>query len=133
MSNHSIENERQAILDRMEASRERYRRMLRNQPEVIANVHHPVGRHAAYALPEEDRFPRSATMRWIAQHPLLCAAAIAAVVAIGPRRIVRTAIKGGNAAASLTLRTGSNIDTLSRLLTIVADVVAHLPTRNPPR
>lgn len=132
MSNHSIEDERQAILNRMEASRERYRHMLRNQPEVIANVHHPVGRHAAYALPE-DSFPRSATMRWIAQHPLLCAAAIAAVVAIGPRRIMRTAIKGGNAAASLTLRNSPNIDTLSRLLTIVADVVAHLPTRNPPR
>lgn len=132
MSNHSIEDERQAILDRMEVSRERYRRMLRNQPEVIANVHHPVGRHAAYALPE-DRFPRSAAMRWVAQHPLLCAAAIAAVVVIGPRRIMRTAIKGGNAAASLTVRNSPNIDTLSRLLTIVADVVAYLPTRNPPR
>jgi hypothetical protein len=131
MSNHSIEDERQAILDRMEASRERYRRMLRDQPEVIANVHHPVGRHAAYAVPE-DRFPRSAAMRWVAQHPLLCAAAVAAVVVIGPRRIMRTAIKGGSAATSLTLRNSSNIDTLSRLFTIVADVVAHLPTRNPP-
>jgi len=132
MSNHSIEDERQAILDRMEASRERYRRMLRGQPEVIANVHHPVGRHAAYALPE-DRFPRSAAMRWVAQHPLLCAAAVAAVVVVGPRRIMRTAIKGGSTAASLTLRNSSNIDNLSRLFTIVADVVAHLPTRNPPR
>lgn len=133
MSNHSLEDERQAILDRMEASRNRYQRMLRNQPEVIANVHHPVGRHAAYAVPE-DRFPRSAALRWVAHHPLLCVAAIAAVVAIGPRRIVRTALKGGSAAtSSLTLLNSPNIDTLGRLLTIITDVVAHLPTRNPPR
>lgn len=132
MSNHSLEDDRQAILDRMESSRSRYRRMLRNQPEVIANVHHPVGRHAAYAVPE-DRFPRSAALRWVAQHPLLCVAAIAAVVVIGPRRIARAALKGGSAATSLTLHNSPNIDTLGRLITIIADVAAHIPTRNPPR
>jgi hypothetical protein len=132
MSNHSLEDERQAILDRMEASRERYRRMLRNQPEVIANEAHPTGRHAVYALPE-DRFPRSAAMRWVAQHPVICAAAIAAVIVIGPGRIARTAMKGGSAATSLTLRNSPNIDTLGRLLSIVADVAARIPARNPPR
>lgn len=130
MSGHSLEEERQAILDRMEVSRERYRRMLRNQPEVIANEHHPAGHHAVYALPN-DRFPRSAAMRWVAQHPVLCAAAIAAVIVIGPGRIARTAMKGGSAATSLTLRNSPNIDTIGRLLTIVADVAARIPARTP--
>ncbi|HEX7649532.1 MAG TPA: hypothetical protein VF450_19200 [Noviherbaspirillum sp.] len=132
MSGHSLEDERQAILDRMAVSRERYRRMLHNQPEVIANAAHPVGRHAVYALPD-DRFPRSAAMRWVAQHPVLCAAAIAAVVVIGPARIVRTAMKGGSAATSLTLRNSPNIDTIGRLISIVADVAARIPMRTPPR
>lgn len=132
MSGHSLEDERQAILDRMAASRERYRRMLHNQPEVIVNEHHPVGRHAVYALPD-DRFPRSTAMRWVAQHPVLCAAAIAAVVVIGPARIARTAMKGGSAATSLTLRNSPNIDTIGRLISIVADVAARIPMRTPPR
>jgi hypothetical protein len=133
MSVHSLEEERQAILDRMQASRERYRRMLSSQPEVIANAAHPGGRHAVYALPPDDHFPRSAAMRWVAQHPMLCAAAIAAVIVIGPGRIARTAMKGGSAASSLTLRNSPNIDTLGRLLTIVADVAARIPMRTPPR
>lgn len=128
MSNHSLEEERQAILQRMQASREHYRHMLRDQPEVHANPHHPEGRHAVYAV-DRNEFPRSKTMRWIAQHPFLCAAAVAALIVIGPGRIVRGAAKGGNAAPAFTARSHLNIDTLARIATAIASVVQHLPTR----
>lgn len=129
----SLEEERQSILHRMQLSREHYRRMLLNQPEVHANPHHPAGHHASYAL-ANDQFPRSKAMRWVAQHPVLCAAAVAAVIAIGPARLARTAMKGGNAAGTLTARAASNIDNLTRILGMVATVVQSMQAaRHPPR
>lgn len=129
MSNHSLEEERQAILQRMRESREHYRHMLRDQPEMHVNPNHPQGRHAAYAV-DSNEFPRSKTMRWIAQHPFMCAGAIAAVIVIGPGRIVRSAAKGGNAATAFTARTHSNIDALARIITAIANIVQHVPLRS---
>ncbi|NEX60348.1 hypothetical protein [Noviherbaspirillum galbum] len=128
----SLEEERQKILDRMQASREQYRRMLLNQPEVVVNRQHPVGHHAAYALPPKAMMPRNSALRWMAQHPVVCAAAVAALIAVGPKRIARAAAQGSNAATNLTLRNPSNIDAITRLITLVADIVQRMPSRYPP-
>lgn len=132
-NNHSLEEERQAILQRMQESRQHYRHMLRDQPEVHVNPNHPQGWHAAYAV-ADDQFPRSKTLRWIAQHPFMCAAAVVALIAIVPgRRLARRiGAKGsnGNAATAFTTRGTSTIEALARILSAVASVVQHLPTRS---
>ena len=131
-NNHSLEEERQAILQRMQESRQHYRHMLRDQPEVHVNPNHPQGWHAAYAV-AEDEFPRSKTLRWIAQHPFMCAAAVVALVAVVPgRRLARRARangSNGNAATAFTARSTSNIEALARILGAVASVVQHFPAR----
>lgn len=128
-NNYSLEEERQAILQRMQESREHYRHMLRDQPEVHVNPNHPQGWHAAYAVADNE-FPRSKTMRWIAQHPFMCATAVTALIVIGPgRRLARTAAKRGDAATASTARSHSNIEALARILGAIASVVQHLPAR----
>jgi hypothetical protein len=131
----SLEEERQKILERMQASREQYRRILMDQPQVVVNTHHPVGHHAVYAVPMKPT-PQNNALRWVAQHPMISAAGVAAVaaavIAIGPKRIARVAVQGSNTAANLTLRNPSNIDAITRLLTLVADIVQRMPSRYPP-
>lgn len=63
--------------------------------------------------------PAEMALDWARQHPWMCAAAVAAVVAIGPRRLLRTAVTGGGALTALTLRNPSNIDALTRLINTV--------------
>lgn len=131
----SLEEERQSILARMQVSREHYRRMLLNQPELHANPAHPAGHHASYAL-TGPQFPRSAALRWVAQHPLLTAAATATVLALVSSRVARSAakntVKSGNPAAAPLPRTASNIDAIVRLLTTVANLAALIPSRVSP-
>lgn len=158
--NPSLEEERQSILERMQMSRETYRRMLSDQPDVIEHrrtgtahqpeplavapevAHYRDNRQLSRFSAAQGSFPRSAAMRWAMQHPFMCAAAVAAVVAIGPRRILHTAVSSGAAAKALrtamsgsapdtanesrapqpglTLRNPSNIDLITRVLTLVA-------------
>jgi hypothetical protein len=102
----SLEQERQAILDRMQLRREAYRRMLAGgedfQMVTASRGDKPNG--SAYAgnggetagttvytyTQVPDAFPRSRMMQVVSRHPLLCALGVAAVLAIGPRRIVRS-------------------------------------------
>jgi len=146
MSGQSLEEERQNILHRMQVRREGYRRMLTNGGDIrsIADVEPllpgaakarlgheggpqtswPTERHAvATYRPVPARHPRSALMRVLMEHPLLCAAGVAAVVAIGPKRIVRTVMTGGTAASTLVASNQSNIDLLGRILTMAGAYV----------
>jgi hypothetical protein len=141
---HGLEAERQAILERMQMSRDAYRRFLSDDPELQLNGPHGSDHTSHHAISHMDTphgsaghhgdrhqltrfsgtrnaFPRSAAMRWATEHPFLCAAAVAAVVMIGPGRILRTAMKSGTAATALTLRNPSNVDLVSRVLTLVAN------------
>lgn len=71
--------------------------------------------------PVPTRFPRSALMRVLIEHPVLCAVGVAALVAIGPRRIVKTVASGATAVGTLTATTAtsqSNVDLLGRVLTM---------------
>jgi hypothetical protein len=168
----SLEDERNAILERMQASRERYRRMLNGeedlaltaeagaqalQPQSAREQRSRTGEHASlqdthmeplavashlghYQDPRQlahfsaarRSFPRSKAVRWAMDHPLLCAAAVAAIVVIGPRKMVRAATGKTTRSAASKLRNLANIDLLTRVLTMVADIAQRNMSR-PPR
>lgn len=148
MSGHSLEMERQAILDRMQMRRERYRRMLTDGADlddaVVVEPHAYPGTHALAHDPAHGPVagsgtglrsqragygstrslaPRNPVLRVLAEHPFLCALGVAAVVAIGPRRIVRTAVNSGTALGTVMARNQSNLDMAGRLLTMVGAYV----------
>lgn len=147
MSSHSLEEERQAILDRMQRSRESYRRMLSGQGAISGSrhaLHHDESSHSSaishQPLAPANRHSYASTYRWaprggamriLTDHPVMCALAVAAVVAIGPRRIVRTVANSGKTVTNLTLRNQANIAMLTRLLTTVADTMQRRNMRYP--
>jgi hypothetical protein len=95
----SLQEERDALLEHIHASRAAYRRML---TEVNAVEEEKFQNEAARLAPEQPGFPRSRTMRWIIKHPYLSALAVAgtaALVVIGPRRAVKAI--GNRAAAAM--------------------------------
>jgi hypothetical protein len=134
MSLHSLESERNSILDRMQMSRTGFRHMLSDDEDEVhhaaadlrdvpasASPHHP-----AYVQTQARRtFPRSATMKLLTRHPFACALAVAAVVVIGPRRLVRTAVKSGGTVSALTLRNQANVEMISRLIALVGQQFAQ--------
>lgn len=135
----SLEQERQAILDRMQMRRETYRRML-NDGEDLRSMPARTSLHAgdhAYghgrpdhlndgAIADQtaysyrrvpDRFPRTRLMQTVSAHPMLWALGVAAVLAIGPRRIART-VTTGTAAAGGLASSQSGMDLIGRVLTL---------------
>jgi hypothetical protein len=139
MSLQSLESERDAILRRMQMSRDSYRHTLlgeehaahsRNVADVldvspVASVHHP-----AYVQTRHDGFPRSMTMKLLTRHPVAIAAVAAALVIIGPRRLTRAAVTGSTALATLTLRNKANAAMVSRLIAMAGQ---YMQQRNQPR
>ncbi|HJV86005.1 MAG TPA: hypothetical protein VJ698_11075 [Noviherbaspirillum sp.] len=124
MSLSSLEAEKQAILERMHARRETYRRMLIEGTDLdTANMKRipptmqgmTVYRH----VDEPQHFPRSAVMRTVMDHPFLVALGVAAVVAIGPRRIMRVVSQGAAAAGTLSTPGDSTTDMIGKVLTLV--------------
>ncbi|WP_151447139.1 hypothetical protein [Lacisediminimonas profundi] len=100
----SLEQERQALLEQIHASRAAYRRMLGQYDEpghpdegghAVSHIH-----HAQHLRGMPGEFPRSSTMRWIVSHPYAiagAAAGLAALIAIGPRRVL-TVVRSAPAA-----------------------------------
>lgn len=166
MSIHSLEAERQAILDRMQRTREGYRSMLNGREHAVSHQQHSSypavsGGHGAMVPAHHQQphahthassqlnfahlaqfLPRSGSMRVLTDHPVLCALAVAAVVAIGPKRIVRSAqsamhsaqnvMNSGTKVANLTVRNQANIALLMQLVTMVTDVLQRRnSTRHP--
>jgi hypothetical protein len=139
MSRPSLEAERQNILHRMQMRREGYRRMLVNGGDLssisdveplsenaVGNPHTgwPTARRAvATYRPASAHNSRGPLMRVLTEHPLLCALGVAAVVAIGPKRIARTVMSGGAAAGTMMTNNPSNIDLLGRILTMAGAYV----------
>jgi hypothetical protein len=142
MSLHSLESERNAILNRMQMSRSGYRHMLADDEDEMhhaaddlhaaspsASPHHP----AYVDARAHHRFPRSATMKLLTRHPFAFALAVAAIVVIGPRRIMRTALNSGTAVTALTLRNQANVDMIGRVLALVGQQVAQRSRARHPR
>jgi len=147
-SRHSLEEERRAILSRMSASREEYRKALAGEASMhlhegkvqVEPLHEmdtsSYGMASHYVQPHNPALDAAeAAFSWMKQHPFLCAAAVAALVAIGPGRIgrgARIAISGGTALASLTLRNTKNIEAVTRLIASVAARMQNGRSRYPP-
>lgn len=127
MSGPSLEEERKAILERMQMRRESYRRALAGGDD-LARLAPPQGSarlqpvHAQQLYPTQrpvpTRFPRSTVMRVLVDHPLLCALGVAAVVAIGPRRIARTVAGGAGTVGNLATGSQRNIDMLAKVMAL---------------
>ena len=114
----SLQTERDSILSRMQARRAGYRHMLQDGSDDIPEVHE-VGDTHVYTY-EQPAFapPANPVLHVIKEHPLLCALGVAAVFAIGPKRIARTVMSGAAVAGTLSARNNSNVDMLGRLLTM---------------
>jgi len=148
MSAHSLEMERQAILDRMQMRREHYRRMLTDgeglddavlietqphaanpYPSMPALAPGPLAHDASARVANRSGYgamrslaPRNPVMRVLAEHPFLIAVGVAAVVAIGPKRLLRTVTTTGTALGTV-MGNQSNVDLAGRLLTMVGAYV----------
>jgi len=131
MSGPSLESERQAILERMQMRRESYRRALTDgvdldripaEPGTTRSLAHAQQVHPIHR-PVPTRFPRSTLMRVLIDHPVLCALGVAALVAIGPRRIVKTLATSATAVGTLTATNQSNVDLLGKVLTMAGAYV----------
>lgn len=99
-----LEEQRDALLARIHASREAYRQEMRAVEISAATPStHELVHHDTLAYP----FPRSQTMRWLLGHPLLIAGGVAALVLVGPRRAVNGVARVGplvsSAAGMLTM------------------------------
>ena len=131
MSGPSLEEERKAILERMQMRRESYRRALNGGPDLDRIPADPVATrslvHTQQVYPTQrpvpTRFPRSTLMRVLMDHPVLCALGVAALVAIGPRRIVKTVATGATAVGTLTANNQTNVDLLGKVLTMAGAYV----------
>ena len=111
--------------------RETYRRALNDGIDLERLTATPAsGRSLAHAQqlhpmhrPVPTRFPRSALMRALIDHPVLCALGVAAIVAIGPRRIVKTVTGSAATVGALTANNQSNVDLLGKVLAMAGAYV----------
>lgn len=94
-----LENERKALLDRMDASRKDYRTRFVH----IEDEHHQP------AL-STDVFPRSRTFKFIARHPYYTSLGLLAAMSTVPSKSLSKAVKGGIAVTAGIL--GSSARTL---------------------
>lgn len=130
-----LEEQRNAILFRIQESRDEYRKLLNG--ETDANGRLQSGRRgSSYRVVDGEvidvpgrQMPLAPTgrfasthpaLRWVQQHPLVCIGIAAAVVAIGPRRILRIGMRGTTALAgavpALTRRNSKNAKADKQLL-----------------
>ena len=79
-----LEEQRDTLLARIHASRESYRQ----QVQAMDAAHPAPTMQQMMHDPKGHPFPRSQSMRWLLSHPMLIAGAAAAVVIIGPRRLI---------------------------------------------
>ncbi|PTR13467.1 MULTISPECIES: hypothetical protein [unclassified Nitrosospira] len=109
-----LEQERNALLERMHASRNNYRSELvyTEEPRQTVTV---------------DAFPRSQTFKFIARHPYSASLGLLAALAFLPRKPLRRAVKGGIALAAGML--GSSAKTLV-MRQVLPSVVSSLKSRN---
>jgi hypothetical protein len=140
----SLEAERLVILARMQANRERYRRMLMETSDgqshdtylhgdqPAGDFHSSSYGHYGHSFVDTSGPRHNPAVVWIKEHPLLCAAAVAAVIAIGPRRIARSVVSSGTALTALTLRNQANVDMVGRLLSSVVSYLQRERTRPRP-
>ena len=85
----ALEDERNALLERMHASRKTYRSELTHAKEQVQ-----------VRIDDADAFPRSETFKFIQRHPYYASLGLLAALSIMPRMPLRRAVKGGAVARS---------------------------------
>jgi hypothetical protein len=120
-----LEEQRDALLARIHASREAYRQQMHavEVPQPTPTMHELMdNRHV-------QPFPRSQTMRWLLGHPLVIAGGVAALLVIGPRRVVNGVARVGplvSSAAGLltvTLQDPARMRMATRSVAALANMV----------
>ncbi len=111
----SLEDERRALLEQIEASRAVYRRMLAGEPDFV-------GSHApARASGTSSRtYPQSRTMQWILDHPLWVAGGVALLVLLAPRIVGSGKRAAARRSAGQHPEAAASGGTLRALLTVAA-------------
>jgi hypothetical protein len=112
-----LEQERNALLERMHASRNNYRSELVHTEET-----EEPGRRAT-----TDAFPRSQTFKFITRHPYSTSLGLLAALLVLPRKPLGRAVKGGIALAAGVL--GNSAKTLM-MRQVLPSVVRSLRSRN---
>jgi hypothetical protein len=103
----SLEEERMAILERMDATRRNYRRRFdvenenekENRPPSVANT-----------------FPRSHTFKFVTRHPYFTSLAVLALIAAMPHGSLKKAAKGGAALTAGILRSQVKASVINSIL-----------------
>jgi hypothetical protein len=86
-----LEEQRNALLARIHASREEYRQQMH---AVDAGKPAP-SMAQLMEQPQQHPFPRSESMRWLLAHPALVMGGLAVVVLLGPRRLINGLARTG--------------------------------------
>jgi hypothetical protein len=112
-----LEEERNALLERMHASRKTYRSELTPPKEQVQ-------------APANDVFPRSETFKFIKRHPYYSSLGLLAALSVMPRMPLRRAVKSGAVLAAGML--GSSAKTLV-MRQVLPSLVRSLRSRSPLR
>lgn len=127
----SLEEERRALLMKIETSRAMYRRMLGgetqtthvSQPQADPALSHPIG---------NATFPRSQTMKWVMEHPVAVATGVALLIWAVPRWWVsRSPASKARASGTHKADTHIHTDQSSEGTTRALITTAALLLRNP--
>lgn len=134
----ALEEERNAILFRIQESRDEYRKLLSGEMDGKGRSLRTGTRGASHAshrivngevidvpgqmalAPTRRLSSTQPALRWVRDHPFLCVGIAAAVMAIGPRRILRIGVRSTTALAgavpALTRRNSKNAKVDKQLL-----------------
>ena len=122
-----LEEQRDALLARIHASRAAYRQQM-HTADAAAAAPAPT----MHELMDDSRthpFPRSQTMRWLLGHPLIIAGGVAALAVIGPRRVlngvarVGPLVSSGAGLLTMTLQDPAKMRVAARGVAALANMV----------
>ncbi len=111
----SLEDERRALLEQIEASRAVYRRMLAGEPGFRAAHTHPHASSSISSAPSPSR-----AMQWLLAHPLWVAGGVTLLVLLAPRVVGGKKRVAARHSAKHRPAAASSGGTLRALLTVAA-------------
>lgn len=120
----SLNDEKEALLAKMQASRGAYQRMLLGEDEVVTPV--------VKGPPPANAFPKSKTMTWIRDHPYLTLLGVTAAILATrrkPRQAARTVLHRGSSAAQAFSRNHQAIRTAIGLVAMLARAASQRRNR----
>jgi hypothetical protein len=121
----NLKKDRDAIIARLDMTRQRYRaEMLINRRLAASGHHEDENLRFAHGIQPEG-FPRSVTIRMLQRHPYLAAAAVAVFAMLGPRAIVRTASRAALPYATSFVANSKYGPLLARVMPYVKMLIAR--------